>query len=664
MLGKYLPIALATALVVLATGPSLAAATTYAPNRFDDPLVPAKSCVPPVPAEGCSLRGAIETAQDGDTVELAAGTYSLERGELVLGKPIVLAGAGPAATTIRQTGLTRVIRGTNGAAMTISGMTITGGHLVGQPGSPGLFSGEDGKNGEGVYGAGIDAGGPLSLTDVKVVGNEAFGGEGGNGHDGNAGAGGKGGRGGWADGAGISLAGNYSNVFTRVAIVGNIAQGADGGTGGDGGGSAAGGIGGAAGNAGGAGVSMGLGSLTIVDSLLAGNEARSGAGGDGGRGGPITGPGGVGGNGEASDGGALFANGKVNLTNVTLTGNLAGNSPGGDGGAGRGTAAPGGAGGWGDGGAGGAVALMNGAEGRFAAVTVAANTAAPPAAPGQGGAGSGGAEAGSNGFAAPTDGGNLFVYDATLSLRGSIVAGGQAQPANANCSVRGGATLTSAGHNIEDRHQCIAAPAAGDQLDTDPGLAPLADNGGPTETMALLTGSVAIGAGEATCLDATGEPLATDQRLLPRQSPCDVGAFQVQPPAPAAADSGPTSASSATAEAHPTGGAIRLSGLKLSPAKLRVGKKATISFALDAPARVTLSLQRKQSGHREHWGKRAGAPAPTDAVAGTSRIAWTPRGLAPGRYALTVATAGGSTATVRFTLLPRQQGAGHRSGGH
>jgi hypothetical protein len=356
MSGKHLPKALATALVALAAVPSMAAATTYAPNRFDDPLVPAKSCAPPAPADGCSLRGAIEAAQDGDTVKLATGTYLLERGELTLGKPILLTGAGPAATTIRQTGLARVIRGTNGAAMTISGMTITGGHLIGDAGLPGLFAGEDGKNGEGVYGAGIDAGGPLSLTDVAVIGNEEFGGEGGNGHEGNGGAGGKGGRGGWADGAGVNLAGNYSNVFTRVAIVGNIAQGANGGTGGDGGGSSAGGVGGVAGSAGGAGVSMGSGSLSIVDSLLAGNEARSGAGGPGGDGGSTTGPGGVGGPGEGSDGGALFANGKVDLTNVTLTGNLAGSSPGGDGGNGRGSAAPGGAGGWGKGGAGGAAA--------------------------------------------------------------------------------------------------------------------------------------------------------------------------------------------------------------------------------------------------------------------------------------------------------------------
>jgi hypothetical protein len=68
-------------------------------------------------------------------------------------------------------------------------------------------------------------------------------------------------------------------------------------------------------------------------------------------------------------------------------------------------------------------------------------------------------------------------------------------------------------------------------------LGPLQDNGGPTETHALLPGSVAIDwIPEAMCLDADGEPLMTDQRGLPRpvailgpEPKCDVGAFEVQP---------------------------------------------------------------------------------------------------------------------------------------
>ena len=74
----------------------------------------------------------------------------------------------------------------------------------------------------------------------------------------------------------------------------------------------------------------------------------------------------------------------------------------------------------------------------------------------------------------------------------------------------------------------------GDVPHGDPMLGQLASNGGPTQTIALLPGSPALGAGGA-CTDPASvpanEPLLTDQRLLPRPSggPCDIGAFQFQP---------------------------------------------------------------------------------------------------------------------------------------
>jgi hypothetical protein len=54
---------------------------------------------------------------------------------------------------------------------------------------------------------------------------------------------------------------------------------------------------------------------------------------------------------------------------------------------------------------------------------------------------------------------------------------------------------------------------------SDPLLAPLADNGGPNETMALWPGSPAIDAG------ATGCP-PIDQRGVPRNGNCDIGAYE------------------------------------------------------------------------------------------------------------------------------------------
>jgi hypothetical protein len=65
----------------------------------------------------------------------------------------------------------------------------------------------------------------------------------------------------------------------------------------------------------------------------------------------------------------------------------------------------------------------------------------------------------------------------------------------------------------------------------------LANNGGPTQTHALVPGSPAIDAGGTDCTDATGAPLTTDQRGKPRPvdgngdgtPACDIGAFEFFP---------------------------------------------------------------------------------------------------------------------------------------
>jgi hypothetical protein len=59
---------------------------------------------------------------------------------------------------------------------------------------------------------------------------------------------------------------------------------------------------------------------------------------------------------------------------------------------------------------------------------------------------------------------------------------------------------------------------------------PLAVNGGPTETHALVPGSIAINAGNPDfALDSEGLPLITDQRGFPRFAfgTNDIGAFEV-----------------------------------------------------------------------------------------------------------------------------------------
>jgi hypothetical protein len=101
-----------------------------------------------------------------------------------------------------------------------------------------------------------------------------------------------------------------------------------------------------------------------------------------------------------------------------------------------------------------------------------------------------------------------------------------------NCS--GG--IADAGYNISDDSSC-GFNATGSSNNTDPMLDPagLRNNGGPTQTIALLSGSPAIDAIPlADCTDQASppNPIITDQRLFPRpdasESNCDIGAYEVQ----------------------------------------------------------------------------------------------------------------------------------------
>jgi predicted outer membrane repeat protein len=111
------------------------------------------------------------------------------------------------------------------------------------------------------------------------------------------------------------------------------------------------------------------------------------------------------------------------------------------------------------------------------------------------------------------NGGNLALGSGALSAKNSIVAFG----APNNCS----AVITNSGNNLQygglDSLSC-----GGTMANADPRLGPLANNGGPTPTHALLNGSAAIDAGTNA-----GCP-ATDQRgvVRPQGLACDIGAFE------------------------------------------------------------------------------------------------------------------------------------------
>lgn len=111
----------------------------------------------------------------------------------------------------------------------------------------------------------------------------------------------------------------------------------------------------------------------------------------------------------------------------------------------------------------------------------------------------------------------------TVVLTGTILANSTGNP---NC---GGPITESRGYNLDDGTSCGFSRAT-DLSNTNPLLGPLANNGGPTQTLALLPGSPAIDHGNTR---ATGCP-TTDQRGMPRpddrgdNGACDMGAYESQ----------------------------------------------------------------------------------------------------------------------------------------
>jgi CSLREA domain-containing protein len=471
---------------------------------------------------------------------------------------LTILGAGTTATTIDASGLNdRVLDVAAGATATLTSLTVTGGHAAdgscgigGTNASPGGGTGAPGADGGGIRNQGT-----LTLTSVAITGNQAgAGGCGGQGvshgspgsmesnigNGGNAGAGGRGG--------GIYTGGSL--IVTASAISGNRAgAGGNGGRGGSGN-SDAGGAGGVGGNGacggGGGGIADIGAPLTIAASTLSGDVAgHGGAGGDGGSG-EKGAAGGAGGTGCAggSGGGLSFAGltaGTLSVTNATFAANAsgAGGSGGHGGSAGNisGTAGTGGAGGsGGSGGSGGAIRVVGGNDYYVLHSTVVGNGLGTA---GGGGAGGNGSTSGAGGPAG-TAGGGAGVHHATpcggtgschTTLQGTVVASNP----GGNC---GGSQIFDGGHNLSfGDATCV-------WTNGDPKLGALQDNGGPTATVGLGAGSAAIDQVPAT---GAGCPLA-DQRGVARPfgAGCDIGAYEVTPPAATTGVADPVASDGAT----------------------------------------------------------------------------------------------------------------------
>jgi hypothetical protein len=116
---------------------------------------------------------------------------------------------------------------------------------------------------------------------------------------------------------------------------------------------------------------------------------------------------------------------------------------------------------------------------------------------------------------------NLNLQGGVATLRNTVVAN---SASGGNCN----GTITNEGNNIDDGTTCGWGSASGSMSSTDPLLGTLTDNGGPTQTFALLAGSPAIDAGDdATCSAAPVNGL--DQRGVtrPQGAHCDIGAFEL-----------------------------------------------------------------------------------------------------------------------------------------
>jgi hypothetical protein len=230
------------------------------------------------------------------------------------------------------------------------------------------------------------------------------------------------------------------------------------------------------------------GSTTITGTTFSGNQALGGPGAN-------LVPRGFGPGGPGLGGAIYLAGGSLNMVNDTLAGNQAIGGPGGpeepDGnGEGGGIYA-----------AGGTLTAVN--------VTISGNSAigGPPGEPPAGPTGMG-------------EGGGVFNASATVTFTNTSLAGD-----TANTGGPDGQGTIGGDYNLIENPSGLTLPDATSHTITGQNHWPgtLQNNGGPTPTEALYSGSPAIAAGTSD-----GAP-SVDQRGVPRGSPPDMGAYEANP---------------------------------------------------------------------------------------------------------------------------------------
>jgi hypothetical protein len=402
--------------------------------------------------------------------------------------------------------------------VSITGSTLTGNSALG--GDGGNFNNGSGSNAQGgsIYFEGVT----LNVEGSRIDNSAANGGNGGNqNQNGQT----NGGFGGFAQGGGVWVGGG-TVVINNTTVESAAANGGNSGTGGNGAEPAGGADGGGL---------YSLGNVTVTNSTF---HLAGASGGDGGDafgtnclGGHQAGDGG------GARGGAIFADGGSLIVNTaTFANNFAAGGDGGDGGQTDGGLNCGnhGAGGLAHG---GAIANNNAATINVKHSTLSLNNAQA----GNTGVNQGGANKPPR-LVAEGTGGGIRVGPGGATLENTIVADNTA--ANGTGDATGAPTpgpnidgaVTSNGHNlIGNATEATGFTGTGDQTGANPMLEPLADNGGPTQTMKPAAGSPAIDAGVAAgaTLDQRGMPRTVDDPGVanaPTSDGIDIGAFEREVP--------------------------------------------------------------------------------------------------------------------------------------
>jgi hypothetical protein len=398
----------------------------------------------------------------------------------------------------------------------ITNSTLTGNAAVG--GDGGNFNNGAGSNAKG--GSIYFADGTLNITGSRIVNSAANGGNGGN-QDQNGQT--NGGFGGTAQGGGVWVGGGTVSI-NNTTFESTVANGGNSGTGGNGSEPS--------GPADGGGL-YSLGNVTVSNSTF--HLAGATGGNTGNTFGSTCLGGHTSGDAGGARGGAIFADGGSLIVNTaTFANNFAVGGNGGNGGQNNGGLNCGahGAGGLAYGGAiannaatvnikHGTLSLNNAQAGNTGVNTPGVSKPARPAAEGTGG--------------------GIRVGSASVTLENTIIAGNTA--ANGAGDTTGAptpgpnvdGTVTSNGHNLLGvATEASGFVGTGDQTGANPMLAALADNGGPTQTMALTPGSPAIDAGVAAgaSFDQRGMSRTYDDSGVANAATSDgtdIGAFELQP---------------------------------------------------------------------------------------------------------------------------------------